>query len=549
MKGLMMDFQLTVPAIMRRAEQLFGSQEIVTRLPDRSFHRYNYTSFISRAKRLSLALRQLGVQSGDRVATLCWNHYQHLEAYFGVPSSGAVLHTLNLRLHPSDLTYIVNHAEDKVLIVDKSLLPLFEKFRDQVAFQHVIVVGDKTDLPAGTLAYEDVLKRADDKAFVYPDLDENQAVAMCYTSGTTGRPKGVLYSHRAVVLHSLGEAMADTIGLREADTILPVVPMFHVNAWGLPVTATLVGAKQVFPGPFLDPVSLLEALHNERVTFTAGVPTIWLGILQTLDKNPGAYDLSRIRAMAVGGSAAPPSMIRGFQERHGLNVLHAWGMTETTPIGTVSNLPPDLLDAPSDVRYEYRAKQGRPVPLVEVRARGDGDLIPWDGETMGELEIRGPWIASSYYKSPGSEDRFTDDGWFKTGDIVTIDTRGFVKIQDRSKDVIKSGGEWISSVELENALMGHPAVAEAAVISIADPVWQERPLAVVVLKTGQTATPNELSEFLAPNFAKWWLPDAFEFVDQIPKTSVGKFLKSALREQFKDYRASAHLSPLPTGEG
>jgi fatty-acyl-CoA synthase len=537
-KGLMMDFQLTIPAVMRRADQLFGPKEIVSRLPDRSFHRYTYADFIARTKRLAVALRQLGVQPGDRVATLCWNHHQHLEAYFAIPSIGAVLHTLNLRLHPNDLTYIVNHAEDKVLICDKSLLPLLDRFRSQVALQNVIVVGDDADRPSGTLAYEQLLAGADARAFSYLDLDEYQAAAMCYTSGTTGRPKGVVYSHRAIVLHTLGVAMADTLAIRESDVTMPVVPMFHVNAWGLPVAATFVGAKQVYPGPFLDPASLLEDLHNERVTFTAGVPTIWLGILQVLDKSPGTYDLSHLRAMAVGGSAAPPSMIRGFQERHGLNVLHAWGMTEMTPIGTVANVPSDLLDAPEEVRMQYRTTQGRPVPLVEIRARGDSGFVPWDGETMGELEVRGPWIASAYYNSPGSEDRFTDDGWFMTGDIVTIDDRGFVKIQDRSKDVIKSGGEWISSVELENALMGHPAVAEAAVIAIADPVWQERPLAAVVLKPGQSATSDELRAFLAPQFAKWWIPEAIEFVDQIPKTSVGKFLKSALREHFKDYRSS-----------
>jgi fatty-acyl-CoA synthase len=538
MKGLMMDFQLTIPSMLRRAEQLFGAREIVSRQPDRSFHRYTYADFIARAKRLAVGLRKLGIQPGDRVATLCWNHHQHLEAYFAVPAMGAVLHTLNLRLHPNDLTYIANHAGDKALIVDASLLPLLEKFRDRVALERVLVVGGDAELPTDTLAYESILDGADEQAFSYPDLDEHAAAAMCFTSGTTGRPKGVVYSHRAIVLHSLGAALPDALGLHEADVTMPVVPMFHVNAWGFPFTATLVGAKQVYPGPYLDPASLLEDLQNERVTVTAGVPTIWLGILQRLDQNPGAYDLSTLRMMAVGGSAAPLSMIRGFQERHGLNVLHAWGMTEMTPLGTVATLPPDLLDASDEVRYQYRAKQGRPIPLVEARAQGDAGPVPWDGETMGELEVRGPWIASAYYNSPGSEDRFSEDGWFRTGDIVTIDRRGFVKIQDRSKDVIKSGGEWISSVELENALMGHPAVAEAAVIAIPDPKWQERPLAAVVLKPGQSATAEELRAFLAPNFASWWLPDAIELVDQIPKTSVGKFLKSALREQFKDYRPS-----------
>ena len=536
MNGLTMDFQLTVPAIQRRAEEFFGPKEIISRLPDRSFHRYTYADFIRRAKQLTLALRELGVQPGERVATLAWNHHQHLEAYFGVPASGAVLHTLNLRLHPNDLTYIVNHAEDQVILVDKTLLPLFERFQAQVAPRHVIVISEDGDVPEGTLDYEKLLAAMDPSAFRYPDFDEKRAASMCYTSGTTGRPKGVLYSHRALVLHSLSSTMVDTLAIRESDVILPVVPMFHVNAWGLPFTATMAGASQVLPGPYLDPPSLLEDLETQKVTFTAGVPTIWMGILAALDKEPNRYDLSRVRAMVVGGSAAPMSMIRGYQERHGLNILHAWGMTETTPLGTVSNLPSDLLDAPADVQYDSRAKQGRASPLVEIRAQGDNGLVPWDGKTMGELEVRGAWVASAYYNSPGSEDRFSADGWFRTGDIVTIDRRGYIKIQDRTKDLIKSGGEWISSVELENALMGHPAVAEAAVIAVADPRWSERPLAVVVLKPGQTASSEELLAFLAPNFAKWWLPDTIEFVEQIPKTAVGKFLKSALRERFKDYQ-------------
>ena len=455
-----MDFQLTLPVIQRRAEEFFGAKEIISRLPDRSFHRYTYADFVRRAKQLTLALRELGVQPGERVATFAWNHHQHLEAYFGVPVAGAVLHTLNLRLHPTDLTYIVNHAEDQVILVDKTLFPLFERFRAQIAPRHVIVISEDDDVPDGTLSYEKLLAAMDPSAFRYPDFDENQAAAMCYTSGTTGRPKGVLYTHRALVLHSLSSTMVDTVGIREADVILPVVPMFHVNAWGLPFTATMVGASLVLPGPYLDPPSLLEDLATHQVTFTAGVPTIWLGILAALDKEPNRYDLSRLRAMVVGGSAAPMSMIRGYQERHGLNVLHAWGMTETAPVGTVSNLPSELLDAPADAQYESRAKQGRALPLVEIRAQGDNGLVPWDGTTMGELEVRGAWVASAYYNSPGSEDRFSPDGWFRTGDIVTIDRRGYVKIQDRTKDLIKSGGEWISSVELENALMGHSAVAE-----------------------------------------------------------------------------------------
>ena len=533
--GLIMDYPLTLPAILRRAELLYGKKEIVSRLPDKRFHRYTYTDFVRRAQRLAVALRKLGIKPGERVATLCWNHHQHLEAYFGVPALGAVLHTLNPRLHVDDLIYIINHAGDKAILLDRIFLPLFEKLRPKIKSRHVIVVSEEGPKPSGMLDYEALLAGVDESDFSYPNLDERQAAAICYTSGTTGRPKGVLYSHRAIVLHSFVSAMVDTLGLGESDVILPVVPMFHVNAWGLPFTATLIGAKQVFPGPHLDPISLLDAYQAERVTMTAGVPTIWLGLLQALDKNPGSYDLSSLRLLLVGGAAAPKAMIQGFAERHRLNVVHAWGMTETCPLGTVALLPADLRRAPAEVQYAYRAKQGPPAAFIEIRARGDLGLVPWDGKTMGELEVRGPWVASAYYNSPEGKDRFTKDGWFRTGDIVTIDERGWMAIQDRSKDLIKSGGEWISSVALENFLMGHPAVAEAAVIAVPHPKWQERPLAVVVLKKGQTASAEELMAHLEPHFAKWWLPDAVEFVEQIPRTAVGKFLKSALRERFRDY--------------
>jgi fatty-acyl-CoA synthase len=361
---------------------------------------------------------------------------------------------------------------------------------------------------------------------------------MCYTSGTTGRPKGVLYSHRAIVLHSLAQGLRDTFAVGEDDTILPIVPMFHVNAWGLPFTATLLGANQVFPGPFLDPASILDLIVSERVTLTAGVPTVWLGVLGELDKNPGALDLSALRAIAVGGSAAPLSMIRAYQERHGVQIIHAWGMTELTPLGTICSVPSALRDASADDRYRYRSKQGTPLPFVEIRARAEQGLVPWDGRTMGELEVRGPWVASRYYNTGEGDTRFTGDGWFRTGDIVTISEHGCIEIADRDKDLVKSGGEWISSVALENALMGHPAVAEAAVIAVPHPKWNERPLAVVVLKAGQCATCGELLAHLEPSFAKWWLPDAVEFAPEIPRTSAGKFKKSVLREQFQDrYRA------------
>src|SRR6266567_4123562 len=526
MDGLMMDFPLTLPTILRRAETYFGAKEVVTRLPDRSFHRYTYSDMARRSKQLAGALRGVGLERGDRVATLCWNHYQHLEAYFGIPCGGFVLHTLNLRLHPNDIGYIAAHAGDRALIVDASLAPLVEQFRDQTQIEHVFVVED---------SYEELLASADPDEWVEPDLDENEAAAMCYTSGTTGMPKGVVYSHRSTVLHTLGVAAANPlgVGVSEQDAILPVVPMFHANAWGYPYIAAMLGSKQVFPGPHLDPESLLDDFVQEGVTWTAGVPTIWLGILRLLDENPGRWDLSHMKGMLVGGSAAPRAMIAGFKQRHGLDVCHGWGMTETSPVASVAALPGELGEADEETQFDYIAKQGMPLPFVELRVRDEsGNELPWDGQTMGELEVRGPWVAASYYETPEQADRWTDDGWFRTGDIVSMDPRGFIQIQDRSKDVIKSGGEWISSVALENQLIAHPACAEAAVIAIPDEKWSERPLAVVVLKEGQSATAEELREFLAPHFAKWWLPDRFEFVDEIPKTGVGKYRKTALREQF-----------------
>jgi fatty-acyl-CoA synthase len=523
--GQMMDFQLTLPHILKRAELYFGHGEIVTRLPDKSFHRTTYADTMRRSRQLAVALKQLGLERGDRVGTLCWNHYQHHEAYFGIPCGGFVLHTLNLRLHPNDLAYIANHAGDKAVIVDRSLLPLLEQFRDRTQIEHVFVVED---------SYEDLLAGATADDWAEPDLDENEAAAMCYTSGTTGLPKGVVYSHRSTVLHALGVGANNPLGLGMSvnDTMLPVVPMFHANAWGYPYLATLAGSKLVYPGPHLDAESLLDDFIQEKVTWSAGVPTIWLGILNTLDANPGKWDLSHMKGMLVGGSAVPRSMIEAFGKRHGLTIVQGWGMTETSPVASTAALPHDLQDADDETQLDLMAMAGLPLPLVEVRARVGDEQIPWDGEAMGELEVRGPWVASAYYDTPEQADRWTDDGWFKTGDIVSLHPRGFIQIKDRSKDVIKSGGEWISSVELENALMAHPSVAEAAVIAIPDPKWDERPLAAVVLKPGTSASADDLREFLAPNFAKWWLPERFEFVEEIPKTSVGKFRKTALREMF-----------------
>jgi fatty-acyl-CoA synthase len=539
MQGLMMDYPLTLDAILRRADALYGSREVVSRLPDKSLHRYTYRDLATRSRRLAVALRRLGIQDGDRIATFCWNHHHHLEAYFGIPAAGAVLHTLNLRLHPDELAYIITHAGDKAVIVDACLMPIFEKVRERIGPLPMIVASeDEMSAPEGAVHYESLIAAAHEEEFNERVRDEQTAAAMCYTTGTTGRPKAVLYSHRALVLHSYASCMADSFGLTEGDVVCPVVPMFHANAWGLPFACAMIGAAQVFPGPHLDPASLTDLLSSERVTVTAGVPTIWLGLLQLLDKNPQAYDLSRLRAMVIGGSAAPQAMIRAFEERHMLTIVHAWGMTEMTPLGTISQVPPDLESAPPDDRYRVRAKQGRPVMFVEIRARGDQGIAQWDGATMGELEVRGPAVAREYFNDESPAGKFTEDGWFRTGDIVTIDSRGFIEVQDRAKDLIKSGGEWISSVALENALMGHPAVAEAAVVGVPHHKWQERPIAAVVVKDGQSVSPHELRAYLAQRFATWWVPDAFEFMASIPRTSAGKFFKSALRQQFKDYKLS-----------
>ena len=539
LEGLAQDFQLTLPYILRRAEQLYGYREIVTRRPDKSFHRHTFADFVSRSKKLAVALGGLGLEPGDRVGTLGWNTYQHLEAYFGVPSSGAVLHTLNPRLHEDDLTYIADHAGDRVMLVDETLVPVWEKFGERTGVEHAVVVTEGSDVPDGMISYEDLIGDADEDAFEYPNFDERQAAALCYTSGTTGRPKGALYSHRSTVLHSMMASMGNTFAISEGDCILPVVPMFHVNAWGLPFASVLVGARLMMPGPHLDPASLLEELDQEGVTLTAGVPTVFLALLEALDAEPEKYDLSKLRAMVIGGSAVPKGVIRAYQEQHGINVVHAWGMTEMSPIGSVANLTSQMKELPEEEQLDYKAKQGYPVPFVEIRARDEEGFVPWDGETMGELEVRGPWVARSYYEAPEGDDKFTDDGWFTTGDVVTIDQYGFIKITDRSKDLIKSGGEWISSVELENALMAHPAVSQAAVIAIPHEKWDERPLAAIVLVEGESATEEDLQAHLEADFAKFWLPDAYEFVESIPMTATGKFQKLKLREQFECYTAKS----------
>jgi len=531
----MMDFPLTLDVLFRRAGTLYGSAEIVSRMPDKSVTRITYGDFDRRTRKLAAALAELGLRKHDRVATLLWNHNAHLEAYFGIPLAGGVLHTLNLRLHPDEIAYIAAHANDRFVIVDDVLLPLFMKCRHASHFfEKVIVVPNtKQPVPEQYLDYEKLLAGADEKRPL-PPLEESDPLGMCYTSGTTGKPKGVVYSHRSTCLHALGAALADTLAVSRDDSVLSVVPMFHASAWGLPFVCTMVGCKQIYPGPHLDPISLLDLFEKENVTLAAGVPTIWLGILEALEKNPGRWKLRDGIRMVVGGSAAPEGMIRAM-DKHGLRVIHAWGMTETSPLGTVSHAPPDVTT--EDERYAYRAKQGIPSPFMEIRAVGDDGEVPRDGKTPGELEVRGPWVAAGYHELPEeTERRWTKDGWFKTGDVVTLDARGYVKITDRTKDLIKSGGEWISSVELENLLMGHPGVKEAAVVAVPHPKWAERPLAVVVKKDGAEVTQEELRGYLATKVAKWAVPDAWAFVETIPRTSAGKFLKSELREKYKDWK-------------
>jgi fatty-acyl-CoA synthase len=531
----MMDFPLTLTHFVRRAQTYFGRSEVVSRRADGSIHRTTYGELLPRAARLAHALEKLGVKRGERVATLCWNHSRHLEAYCAIPSMGAVLHTLNLRLTPDDLAYIAGHAEDKVVIVDESLLPLLRQFRAKVpSIAHVIVIRDGAPPAAdaeGFLDYEAILVPEKDD-YPYPDLDERSAAIICYTSGTTGRPKGVVYTHRSTALHSFAISTTDVFGLGNRDVALPVVPLFHANAWGLPYACLAAGAKVIFPGPHLDAKSILELMAGERVTIAAGVPTIWLGILHMLDQAPKAYDLSSVRTMVIGGSAAPPSMIDGFKKRHGLEVVHAWGMTEMNPLGTIARVKHHLDEGSEEAILAIRSTQGYAAAFVETRHTDDaGRILPWDGQSMGELEVRGCWVASSYFRDEDPS-RWTKDGWFKTGDVVTIDREGYVRICDRSKDVIKSGGEWISSVDLENDLMSHPAVLEAAVFAGVHEKWAERPIAAVVLKPGHTATKEELTRHLEGKVAKFWLPDAYVFVDQVPRTSTGKFLKTKLRELY-----------------
>jgi fatty-acyl-CoA synthase len=534
----MMDYPLTLTALLERAGRYAANVEIVSRLPNHSLHRYTWGQLHQRALRLAECLHSIGLKKGERVATLMWNHYAHLECYFGIPAAGGVLHPLNLRLHPDEIAWIANHAQDRFLIVDDVLLPVLEKFSTKIKFERIFVVRHPgQSVQHGYADYEDWLKRASGN-FKLPVLSENDGASMCYTSGTTGSPKGVLYSHRSQVLHSMSQAMADSCAFSQHDVVMLASPMFHANGWGFSFTAAMVGAKYVLPGPHLDPESILELIEREGVTMTCAVPTVWLGVLQTLEKRGADWKPARDVRILCGGTAPPESLIRNL-DRHGFHLIHSWGMTETSPQATASRLPPAALLLSEDEQYAFRAKQGWPVPFVDVRIRNEKGNAPCDGQTMGELEVRGPWVAASYYNAPETRDRWTADGWFRTGDVATVDSDGCIKLVDRSKDLVKSGGEWISSVDLENTLMSHPAVREAGVVAVQHPRWQERPLAVVALKDGAQVTPEELKTFLGAKFAKWQVPDDFVFVNDLPHTSTGKLLKTELRKKYADWEWQA----------
>ncbi|QOR67396.1 long-chain fatty acid--CoA ligase [Cytobacillus suaedae] len=535
----MMNVPLLVPTMLERAEKFFPKKQVISRTAEGK-KSHTYKEIGERTRRLASALEKLGVKKGERVGTIAWNHHRHLESYFAIPGIGAVLHTINIRLAPNHISYIVNHAEDQVLLIDEDLLPLVESVKDELStVKAFIIMTEKDSLPETKLQpvyhYEELLNEGNPNFQFVNDIDENEPAGMCYTSATTGNPKGVVYSHRGIVLHSMALGLTDCSGLSENDVSMPVVPMFHVNAWGLPFAATWFGSTQVMPGPYFTPKIIAELIESEKVTMTAGVPTIWLGLLNELEQ--GNYDTSSITRILCGGSAAPKGMIKAFEMKYKIPFVHAYGMTETSPLVVLSRLKSYQQNLSDEERLDIRSKQGSLVPGVEMKVIGKDGEVAWDGQEMGELLLRGPWIASEYYKDERTTDAFRD-GWLHTGDVVTIDEEGIIKIVDRTKDLVKSGGEWISSVDLENALMAHEAIFEAAVIAVPHEQWQERPIACVVLKDAgykDKVTKEEIYEFLKPQFAKWWLPDDILFLDTIPKTSVGKFLKRALRDQLKEH--------------
>ena len=541
MKSTMMNTPLSLNHLLERAGRLFHGNEIVSRLPDKSLRRHSYGEYYRRTRALAAALQGLGLQKGDRVATLCWNHHAHLECYFGIPAAGGVMHTLNLRLPPEEIGWIAGDAADRFLVIDDVLLPLYQQFAHLHRFERVIVFPFSGAPVAPEFTdYEALLAAADPDAFDYAPHAEDDPTSMCYTSGTTGKPKGVVYSHRSTVLHSLVGALPDATAVRNTDVVMPVTPMFHANSWGMPYIAVMVGAKLVFPGPHLHPEDLLDLMQQQPPTLALGVPTIWLAMIQLYEAaqqpnspHHGRWTLpARLRSM-VGGAAVPESLIRAF-DRHGVWIMQGWGMTETSPVGTLSYPRAELQGASADERYRRAAMAGVPVPLVDLRIRGEaGQDQPWDGSSVGELQVRGPFITGGYHEAGAPPGKFSADGWLRTGDVASVDTLGYMRISDRTKDLIKSGGEWISSVDLENALMAHPAVAEAAVIAIPDEKWSERPLACVAFKPGQQATPEEMNALLlTKGFAKWQLPERYEVIEAVPRTSTGKFYKLRLRELF-----------------
>ncbi|MFZ5634353.1 MAG: long-chain fatty acid--CoA ligase [Bacillota bacterium] len=533
----MMNYPLTTNSILQRAKMLYSKKEIVCRDYSGTF-RYSYGQFYDRVCKLANVLEGLGIKRGDRVATLAWNTHRHLELYFAIPGIGAVLHTLNLRLFQEQLIYIINHAEDKVIFVDQDLLPILEAIKDKMStVKHFIIMNDSGEMPQTSLSpvslYEDLLAGASSRYDFPADLDEWSTAAMCYTTATTGDPKGVAYTHRALFLHSYACLAADMMGLGERDTVMAVVPMFHANAWGMPFAATWTGSKQVYPGSRPDPRTLCQLIQDEKVTMTAGVPTIWMGILQVMEKEK--FDFSSVKAFICGGSAVPLALMKAYDEKLGIPIIHAYGMTETTPLVTLSRTKSYMDQWPPEEQYAVRVKQGVVAPGLEIRIVGEkGQDLPHDGKTMGELLIRGPWIAGEYYKNPQKSAECMKGGWLYTNDIATIDPEGYVTICDRSKDLIKSGGEWISSVDMENTIMAHPAVAEAAVIAMPHEKWDERPMACVVLKPDykDKVKEEDIINFLAGKMAKWMLPDKVIFIDEIPKTSVGKFNKKELRQKY-----------------
>ncbi|OUS26117.1 long-chain fatty acid--CoA ligase [Gammaproteobacteria bacterium 45_16_T64] len=535
MHGLMMDSQLSISSILTHAENVHQHAEIVSRKPEGGIFRYTYADAGKRSRQAANMLATLGVKQQDRVATLAWNTHRHFELYFGVSGSGAVLHTVNPRLFPEQIIYILNHAEDEVLFLDIQFIPLIEAVKDKLPLlKHIVLMVDKDSMPESSLdllCYEELIEAASSD-YEWPSFDENLAATLCYTSGTTGNPKGVLYSHRSTVIHALASMTNDALGVSNQSIILPVVPMFHVNAWGVPYAATAAGATLVLPGAGMDGGSLYELIDGENVELLLGVPTVWLGLLQYCEKE--SLTMTSVQDVVVGGAAAPMSMIKAFQEKHDAFVIHAWGMTELSPLGTVNARNSYMASLSLEERYELQAKQGRPVYGIEIRIVDDNDNeLAKDGKAFGRLQVSGPWVASSYYKHEDQSD--WTGKWFDTGDVATIDEQGYMNIVDRAKDVIKSGGEWISSIDVENIAVGHENVAECAVIGIAHPKWDERPLLLVIVKEGASMTKEDMTGYLEDKIVKWWMPDDVLFVEELPHTATGKLLKRELRDTYQDY--------------